>query len=1339
MNNNHSDPSLDVKQLYLLQLTRNALSGIPDKKSDGTGSPSENSHASGEEPREFFLFDYYDKLQCFKGDTFGYKRCFGLEGIEGADLPPVASQFLTLAQLTGEPDQPEIFFYGSKDKRLDKPYLSFILVTIIDKETKETQDSSSTDDIPKFLTACVGEIRSTAEAALRRADDSKNRACVAVYHSLNSGNFCVAIRSNYAAAAYLVGAALRTATFNKDSENGFPPLGCCTFTIAGIELRQDGSGNFCNYNPPKNDSMTKVVLRFAVSDPTFSRFKALLDQIKSSAITLEESMGLYGRYDGTIRITMKQFHMIFPYLCAYKFGEPSNINWLALKTKDNIVKFIAKNLQERHIEIINERLLVDLTNFCGVYPQEEEIRKQEEAKRDERIASVRLQNFEVEEKFSLLLKECNGNVFQKEQFSTCLELIRDIWRTYGNLRFQDDSKINGQMLFAQIRLLLQVIDTFLNSLSNLVQNDADSKQIFSRSFSNLMTFMRHAAVKIESFQKMSQSVNRQSIQSPVYEIQMHMDIEKYLIAYSEFCRMMSAANYRFVKKSNEVDPLTIQQIFPIVTVGFMLRSMNTYALFPLPYTIDAGKLQAPTVREQLIASIEAPGIDVFAKPYKTLPLLCHEMAHNSRPLPRSQRNKVLVEYVLEQVSQYISRQFIARANADKAYYPLGQIETEILIKPIAASLKESFEQEYNFENCNTGALITNLIRFLNENCFSDPNDVVDSSPQIPRYRQIIDCIVGLIKLTQCLDCARRDRILEELSAFEAFSKSVPTDKMEDELAWHLKTLHKETRDLLQIYICVQLEHLRHVYLDLVEKFLSCAKGKSMLTKWRGGQINEPDPMLSQFDYLEAELLKAQILPAFHCDERLFELRKSVREKLDELHKLVCESQDGPCGGQKNCWECRCIINTLQKNLDEAFRTTKQVNLFVRRYMQHVTDLNPENLCVKSVRENLLKRIHYKCHEQLRRIYEEDNRNPYEDNHRFTILLDSPDIQQLLLPLGLDSHTTDIFEKNFVDTLRFIAASNANNLYNPMKPQSQLDAGGQQAATSIENLVYDSVQLYREAFADLGMCACLGLDCFGYLNVVTRATDSEMPAQSAKYDIWRDRVFLVADILLSKPVDSGQEPQNTAMEQFRKELLQYLHNLQSCLAPAESAPFNPFDGWIESEAGRQYIQDILRHLKELEDLLNDKDGALSISDYNDWDNRKLREQLPPEFAVCEKELVYVHKLIARYLDFRNYRQQSINALLKKHFRELYWERMFPGGKCYLLEHTPDLFDKVCEDVGRVYNSGDPIPFLREEKTFKKAVSFVLYYYYHNWKTYYANPESEESVINWLDRLMGGDKK
>lgn len=638
----------------------------------------------------FYLFDYFDRMYCSKIAT--YKEQFKFEKYKVS----TSEQHITLTHVDGLSDP-----FSEKP---DLPYLFCIFIQLFPSDRAE--DGQQGKDFYPTKTP-VFVIQDVVRKKMEDAHIDPEKQCFSICHQYNAGDYCLALRTDDILLGYQIALALRSLSIPVRGKQLYKSVVMDTYTIVGIQTNDISTNAFSEVKAADNH---RVALRLAI------RNTACLQELQNLCENSFGINGLTGRYDVTITITLEQFQQIYPCLLQKKFN--SNIEQQNIEIP--IVKWFYDNIAS--IEFLNERLLVNLPK--DFFASAAELF----APMD--INKVKAQNNFVYISLSNLRKWTPNPAFLNLQndFLTRLELLEDVWQSFSSLRYQIDNCINGNMFFAQMCLIIECIEQQLKDISSLMKNTESVKdevdinliyRLIFQSFQDLCVWMSQACGSLHNFNIWLQAVNWQSLQAPVYECQMHMDPSKFLIAYTEFAR-------RFLLPYNATENYPKQYILPFFSINFTDNDLYADPLFLLPYQYinDKHIISSNEQEERMLLAIKIPGVDFLSQFYDAIPLICHELSHNLRVVPRLDRNIILGRYIFDRVSTYIvscmyrdnNCQFQSALCMDSLFYNL--------VNAISNCLWNEYNLRYGelLYNQNVGVLIslikTCLINILDCACQS---------------------------------------------------------------------------------------------------------------------------------------------------------------------------------------------------------------------------------------------------------------------------------------------------------------------------------------------------------------------------------------------------------------------------------------------------------------------------------------------------------------------------------------------------------------------------------------------------------------------------------------------
>ncbi len=232
--------------------------------------------------------------------------------------------------------------------------------------------------------------------------------------------------------------------------------------------------------------------------------------------------------------------------------------------------------------------------------------------------------------------------FGKYQIEEDLLLIHELINTFCDLWYQFTS-VNGYIFYVQCCLLFDGIKKNLDNIQNA--NTDENKMRFCKI---LKTNGKKAINCINNYNKILQYLNQNSVNFPTHEMQAKVNTEKYLLAYTAYLHNICNEFYNQYDRDEKEKR---RKILPIALFDTNEKAISAITLFdkePEEYTQERMSLYA----------VVFPNYSRFANIRHVIPLLTHELSHEFRYLKRKERNKAIVEYLLEDLAVKIVRELL---------------------------------------------------------------------------------------------------------------------------------------------------------------------------------------------------------------------------------------------------------------------------------------------------------------------------------------------------------------------------------------------------------------------------------------------------------------------------------------------------------------------------------------------------------------------------------------------------------------------------------------------------------------------------------------------------------
>jgi len=815
-------------------------------------------------------------------------------------------------------------------------------------------------------------------------------------------------------------------------------------------------------------------------------------------------------------------------------------------------------------------------------------------------------------------------------------------------------------------------------------NPAQPYEIY---YQDLITNLKNAIESISHFQKLMLSINQQSIQAPNYEVQMHTDMEKFVVAYTEFSRRFLAEHFpanSSAPDGNDALKQTRQLLFPIITVNIVKPAIQATPLFLLPYQIDfeKGLVSSNKNQEQIFLSIETPDSDIFGNLYATLPLICHELFHNFRIIDRDKRNDVLSKFILRRVAQDIVQQWMFQVNDTASYTAFGTLERRLFTDKLTTLLTECYKTWAGdaHKTANIGVLISNILFFLTENVFGQQDSQVLQRPGLTpeQIKHHISQLCGMaLEVMGGREPVWSDAYQECCDFLDEHKDDKESREIQSWLEGHLPHLSKE------------------MALDILNEYSTRVNeiGLKFKTQVKAIEGEHPEYSVRINDYLLKACdprapLKGVYLPPDRTDRWIRELYQGYRAISREAQSFF---EKHCAAGHEQLQELRLTEQMLGHEVSSFCRAIKDVDHLGLLLLGSLEYGNIQN---QGARKELIRKFHQAIQMELDRYCKDREDCGW-------VLYGAPQMQELIVPLCSDLDNKKLFSKQLNAALDSISR------------------------TRFEQVAKQSTTLYREVFADLGMCGALKLNTFGYLRVLARkdVTFCQGCRESKAANMKLERMLLVSKVLLSQPNGAEWRVNPERLGQVRADCRSNAEIVLNTIEQAMCQESWQDADWLEL---RRCIEDRLncrtrvRGIPRLE---------VTIGKFWSWFEEERQD-------VCQQlyqQLRALWNLV--YLD---------NCLSER--LSVGWDHSLTEHFAGLFQHIQDQWQSkedrppessMLERVGCAYNDpGTNDLQFQGQEIFKDTLSFVLYYYYHSWNVYGRGIQKGTSAEEWLKTLMGG---
>lgn len=682
-------------ELYLIKLFRKAIHEPAQGEASGITSKGMNDQAP-----QFLAMDYFDALIPQKieidqdinmfmdiyasPDKGGYKYDVAMQSIPIYCSAEDIENHKSPVPLKSDNGDTSVFIYDNPFKQdVNYPYLSLIQVYIAPEimariEPNELEYDEQNNTVEKEITRSIvdqfyEDIHRIIESYVYK-HYSRDRFKCRVYRAMSAGDFTVAVSSERPETSFLLATLLRMrgCKYEDESKNKRRYVFYKTYTLLScnnqlIECDQNDADQQTGSIMPENSNDLEV--KEASSDSrntledisyngrfilraTFSS-KYWADEAISDNCTHEYAR-LSGRYDFSVELSETGFRYVSKVLCDYKLGGEYSRKWEEPKGEeeqklkellkgeyDTCIK-LCRYIFGRHLAYINERYIFKCSRM-DILSQPEtadsSIRLKETTAScgfiTKRNADVIIS---VEEKLDRIYTEIMSLDTNRRNILYHLNLLRRMLSLCQSINGLSDTRIYSSILIHHIDVVLDGVEDFYYAL-------------LRESNINLIPIMEHAIVEavnaLNTYSKMIRDNNLQSLQTPNYNLESSVGVEKILVGYGELLNSLFEW-YGRTKVCEEIYGLR-QRYIPFMIPGEQAESLNTKVLF---------KEVAAEMSGSKLMVVWSSAFSDLTNFGGTVGVLFHEVAHNLRYKGRFARNQIILRYCTHLICDQIAASFI---------------------------------------------------------------------------------------------------------------------------------------------------------------------------------------------------------------------------------------------------------------------------------------------------------------------------------------------------------------------------------------------------------------------------------------------------------------------------------------------------------------------------------------------------------------------------------------------------------------------------------------------------------------------------------------------------------
>ncbi len=565
----------------------------------------------------FFVTDYFDgiKVESLDLEKTTLAECFGIKHVANVEKKGISYQRYCLFDME---DEDEDIFGIIQDMSL----LTIIQVFI---NPDIYQASSFQDGGEVSCSQCIMKISKYLECVFGERKNLKWK----IYRLLTDGDFAIVVRSSRIHDAYDISTLVRSIFLHAEGMQE-DVSAFFTYTISGVlDKRIDGKDACGKIGWSKYlDIQDRVIVRICYSH----RFSGMLykkenKEIKESFLSSGDQ--LLGWYDYQMECTPSEFEEMYSFIRDFKFNKNQIIReteFSALQEKTQMVLWM---LKYGCISRINEKLLLhyeeeSLLSESPEYIWQLSCEKEWNSlyeQNNKRIIEVRSSAEETER----LLKE---NYQSARNLKEYVRLLGRLCRILYEINQMQEQRVSVANLLKQLNIMM-------NSMNGYIK-DSEMNGFSGKKIANRVEALLHVGINaLEGFTKYIRNINLQTIQTPNFDLQTNVCVEKMLLAYSQFMKpFMEKADGRNEKAYYLNNPL-----YPIIIPDMSVMSLSVIVLFNYCYPKEKNS-------DRLMV-VFSPTFSYLCESCFLIPAIFHEIAHQFRYENREIRNRNVEKYIFK--------------------------------------------------------------------------------------------------------------------------------------------------------------------------------------------------------------------------------------------------------------------------------------------------------------------------------------------------------------------------------------------------------------------------------------------------------------------------------------------------------------------------------------------------------------------------------------------------------------------------------------------------------------------------------------------------------------------
>lgn len=360
---------------------------------------------------------------------------------------------------------------------------------------------------------------------------------------------------------------------------------------------------------------------------------------------------LNGRYDISMDLNEQEFDYFYGKRHKKKTvdGQGEEIDSQKMVKVDHLLEMIDND----YLSYINERYLIEGMEITIKDADIKSLVKLEDnvGEKLDIINQEKIQRLNT--KLNHLKGKCENVCKEHKILQHYFDLLKRQIDFCRVLNEQSDTRIYAKGMETLLNTILESLDKY-NEEYNKENECYISENEFNQRGQLIIQYTKKAIYSINTYMEYVRNNNLQSLQTPNYNIESDMGMEKILIGYGEYLREFLSF---YLNLNREEMGLSKEEFLPVIVPDMNSIDITVEALFPSSKAIELGGGEKTKTDKTLIV-INSPSMMELEDVPMAMAMLSHEIAHQFRYEKRKDRNQVLLELFAAECAEMVTDKLI---------------------------------------------------------------------------------------------------------------------------------------------------------------------------------------------------------------------------------------------------------------------------------------------------------------------------------------------------------------------------------------------------------------------------------------------------------------------------------------------------------------------------------------------------------------------------------------------------------------------------------------------------------------------------------------------------------